>query len=74
MIKKILNIIDAIGDDHQMTSYETPLRKDAFDKTEDEKIKNIQNYFQKIMEELGLDMEDDSLKGTPYRVAKMYVN
>ena len=74
MIKKVLNIIDAIGDGHQMTSYETPLRKDAFDKTEDEKIKNIQNYFQKIMEELGLDMEDDSLKGTPYRVAKMYVN
>ena len=74
MIKKLLNIIDAIGDDHQMTSYETPLRKDAFEKTDEEKIKNIQIHFHKIMEELGLDMEDDSLKGTPYRVAKMYVN
>ena len=41
MIKKLLNIIDAIGDDHQMTSYETPLRKDAFEKTDEEKIKNI---------------------------------
>ncbi|MFA9289820.1 MAG: GTP cyclohydrolase I FolE [Solirubrobacteraceae bacterium] len=64
---------DEIGDNHQMTSVDTPMRKDAFDKSDEEKIKNIEVYFKGIMEELGLDLEDDSLKGTPYRVAKMYV-
>lgn len=61
------------GDGHLMTSVETPLRKDAFLKSDDEKINNIEKLFSGIMEELGLDMTDDSLKGTPYRVAKMYV-
>ena len=56
-----------------MTSIETPLREGAFDKTEDEKIESIQKYFALIMDELGLDLTDDSLRGTPYRVAKMYV-
>jgi GTP cyclohydrolase IA len=68
-----LEKIESIGDNHQMTSVDTPLRPDAFVKSDDEKINAIQGHFQKIMEELGLDMEDDSLKGTPYRVAKMYV-
>jgi GTP cyclohydrolase IA len=68
-----LENIESIGDAHQMTSVDTPLRPDAFVKSDDEKIIAIQGHFQKIMEELGLDMEDDSLKGTPYRVAKMYV-
>ena len=63
-----------IGDNHQMTSAETPLRPDAFEKSDDEKIHNIKNYFHKIMEELGLDMTDDSLQGSPQRFAKMYVN
>ncbi|MEM7552262.1 MAG: GTP cyclohydrolase I FolE [Bacteroidota bacterium] len=61
------------GDAHLMTSVETPLRKDAFEKSDNEKIQNIEKLFADIMEELGLDLEDDSLKGTPYRVAKMYV-
>ncbi|MEL6533953.1 MAG: GTP cyclohydrolase I FolE [Bacteroidota bacterium] len=61
------------GDAHLMTSVETPLRKDAFAKGDEEKIKNIEKLFGGIMEELGLDLTDDSLKGTPYRVAKMYV-
>lgn len=65
--------IEILGDNHVLTSVETPLRKDAFDKSDDDKISNIQNYFGKIMEELGLDLTDDSLSGTPYRVAKMYV-
>jgi GTP cyclohydrolase IA len=65
--------IELIGDNHQMTSVETPLRPDAFSKSDDEKIEAIQGYFYKIMEELGLDLKDDSLSGTPYRVAKMYV-
>ncbi|MDR9367197.1 MAG: GTP cyclohydrolase I FolE [Balneolaceae bacterium] len=64
---------ESFGDAHQMTSIETPIRKDAFLKTDHQKIEAIQEYFHKIMVELGLDMEDDSLKGTPYRVAKMYV-
>jgi len=65
--------IELLGDNHVATSTETPLRSDAFDKPDDEKIRNIQHYFKNIMEELGLDLTDDSLSGTPYRVAKMYV-
>lgn len=62
-----------IGDEHVATSYETPMRKDAFIKTDDEKIEIIRWHFEKIMETLGLDLNDDSLKGTPFRVAHMYV-
>lgn len=65
--------IESVGDAHFSANVETPLRDDAFLKTDKEKIENIQHYFGKIMEELGLDMTDDSLSGTPYRVAKMYV-
>lgn len=65
--------IELIGDDHVATSLETPLRKDAFAIDDDLKIELIQNHFQEIMSILGLDLEDDSLKGTPYRIAKMYV-
>jgi GTP cyclohydrolase I len=65
--------IEIIGDNHIATNIETPLRSDAFDKSDEEKIKNIQQYFGNIMEELGLDLSDDSLSGTPYRFAKMYV-
>ena len=64
--------IELIGDNHEF-SLKTPLRKDAFDKSDNEKIKNIQKHFRKIVDELGLDLEDDSISGTPYRVAKMYV-
>ncbi len=65
--------IEVEGDNHIMTSVDTPMSPDAFDKTDDEKLAIIQDYFKGIMETLGLDLEDDSLKGTPYRVAKMYV-
>lgn len=64
---------DILGDNHIGTSAETPLRSDAFAKTDDQKIEAISFHYQKIMEELGLDLTDDSLSGTPYRVAKMYV-
>ncbi|MEL6557084.1 MAG: GTP cyclohydrolase I FolE [Bacteroidota bacterium] len=64
---------DINGDNHVMTSVETPMREDAFVKSDAEKIANIEKLFGGIMEELGLDLNDDSLKGTPYRVAKMYV-
>ena len=66
--------IELIGDNHEHFSIETPLKKNAFDKSNFEKIKTIENHFRIILDELGLDLNDDSLKGTAYRVAKMYVN
>lgn len=65
--------IEIIGDNHISSGVETPLLPTAFEKSDDEKIRNIQYHFGKIMEELGLDLSDDSLSGTPYRFAKMYV-
>ena len=66
--------IELIGDNHEHFSIETPLKENAFDKSNFEKIKTIENHFRIILAELGLDLNDDSLKGTAYRVAKMYVN
>lgn len=60
-------------DDHLMGSLETPMRPDAFDLSDAEKIVIIERHFREIMHTLGLDLTDDSLKGTPLRVAKMYV-
>ncbi|MFK8044533.1 MAG: GTP cyclohydrolase I FolE [Crocinitomicaceae bacterium] len=60
-------------DYHFGTAGDTPLRKDAFDLSDDRKIEIIQEKFTEIMETLGLDLTDDSLKSTPKRVAKMYV-
>ncbi|MDC2982112.1 GTP cyclohydrolase I FolE [Bacteroidota bacterium] len=65
--------IEAIGDNHISSNVDTPLLQSAFDKTDEEKISKIQDHFSSIMEELGLDLSDDSLSGTPYRFAKMYV-
>jgi GTP cyclohydrolase I len=59
--------------DHEMFNIDTPMRADAFKLSDDEKIDIIQDHFNTIMETLGLDMTDDSLSGTPRRVAKMYV-
>ena len=73
MKKNEIQEIESLGDSHVMTSIETPLKADAFEKSDAEKIKAIQGHFAKIMDELGLDLNDDSLKGTPYRFAKMYV-
>ncbi len=66
-------IYELIGDNHQMTSAETPLRPDAFDKSDADKMQTIEKHFHSIMEEMGLDMTDDSLQGTPHRVAKMFI-
>lgn len=66
-------IYELIGDNHQMTSAETPLRPDAFDKSDSEKMLTIEKHFHIIMEEMGMDMTDDSLQGTPHRVAKMFI-
>ena len=64
---------DQIGDYHFTTSVDTPLRPDAFELSNAEKISKIEAHFTEIMTTLGLDLTDDSLSGTPYRVAKMYV-
>jgi GTP cyclohydrolase I len=66
-------IYELIGDNHQMTSADTPLRKDAFEKSDEDKMITIEKHFKVIMEEMGLDMTDDSLQGTPHRVAKMFI-
>ncbi|HSK11798.1 MAG TPA: GTP cyclohydrolase I FolE [Phnomibacter sp.] len=65
--------IDEIGDEHISTSYDTPLRPDAFDLSDKEKMDIIEGHFKEIMLTLGLDLKDDSLRGTPRRVAKMYI-
>jgi len=66
-------LIEEMGDEHKASSVETPLRADAFDATDEEKIAAIAPHFKAIMEILGMDLRDDSLRGTPLRVAKMYV-
>lgn len=58
---------------HYLTSIETPIRSDAFEIDDEIKIELIEKKFREIMEVLGLDLTDDSLKETPKRVAKMYV-
>ncbi len=65
--------IDEIGDDHIASSAKTPLRKDAFELSDKEKIEAIEKDIFNVMHTLGLDLTDDSLKGTPKRVAKAFV-
>jgi len=72
--KEILSNTPLTDEDvHGVFSYETPLRPDAFEKDDDLKIELIEKHFREIMHVLGMDLSDDSLKGTPHRVAKMYV-
>lgn len=65
--------MEDIYDDHVATSYDTPLREDAFEMDDELKKELIAKHFKEIMQILGLDLSDDSLSGTPMRVAKMYV-
>ncbi|WP_435625243.1 GTP cyclohydrolase I FolE [Flagellimonas sp.] len=65
---------DEIGDDHLYTGIETPMKADAFHLSDDEKKEEISKLFAQIMDVMGLDLNDDSLKGTPNRVAKMYID
>ena len=67
------NRITDIGDNHIGTSLENPIKEDAFLLSDDEKIRKIAEHFESIMDIIGLDLNDDSLSGTPERVAKMYV-
>ncbi len=73
-VESDFNNIDAFGDDHISSSSETPMKADAFKLSSNEKIDIIKDDVRHIMETLGLDLNDDSLKGTPNRVAKMFVN
>ena len=70
---KFLEDLELIDSDHKNFSIETPLREDAFDLSDDDKIKIIKKNVGEILHTLGMDMTDDSLKGTPLRVAKAYV-
>lgn len=64
---------EQIGENHIATCADTPLRADAFTLSDDEKIESIKSDVERILTTLGMDLTDDSLKGTPNRVAKMFV-
>ncbi len=66
-------LTDELGDNHISTNSENPIRKDAFELTDDKKIELIKNDVENILLTLGMDLTDDSIKGTPNRVAKMFV-
>lgn len=71
--KNMNNLNHDNDEDHQTSAAQTPLRNDAFDITDDEKIRKIEENVFQILYTLGMDLSDDSLKGTPRRVAKMFV-
>ena len=71
---KFLEDLELIDSDHKNFSIDTPLREDAFKLSDTEKISVIEKNVKEILFTLGMDMNDDSLKGTPLRVAKAYVN
>ena len=70
---KIKEMLEEIDNDHLTNSAKTPIRDDAFELSDEEKILSIQKDFSSILHTLGMDLTDDSLKGTPLRVAKMFV-
>ncbi|WP_245891996.1 GTP cyclohydrolase I FolE [Polaribacter glomeratus] len=66
--------INEIGENHVGTSAQNPIRPDAFDISDEQKIKKIEESVRDILNTLGMDLTDDSLQGTPKRVAKAFVN
>ncbi len=66
--------IEDMGDDHLYNGLQTPMKKDAFKLSDKEKKQRIALLFEEIMEVMGMDINDDSLQGTPDRVAKMYID
>ena len=68
-----LDVDQEIGDNHIASSATNPIRSDAFVLTDDEKIESIKKDVRSILETLGMDLTDDSMQGTPNRVAKMFV-
>lgn len=75
VIPKVSNnaVHEMLGDNHVATSLDTPMREDAFLLSDEQKMVFIEEKFRDIMNVLGLDLNDDSLNGTPHRVAKMFV-
>ncbi|EJL59366.1 GTP cyclohydrolase I FolE [Flavobacterium sp. CF136] len=67
------DFLDEIGDNHFSSNAKNPVRQDAFDLTDEEKIERIKKDVENILQTLGMDLTDDSIKGTPNRVAKMFV-
>ena len=65
---------EEVGDDHLYTGLETPMKDNAFEHSDEEKKESIALLFAQIMDVMGLDLNDDSLRGTPERVAKMYID
>lgn len=74
LANQMLKHWEEMGDSHISIKSETPLREDAFAIDDALKIELIAKHFKEIMHVLGLDLEDESLKGSPIRVAKMFVN
>ena len=72
-LEKFISKNEELGEDHVQTSDVTPIREDAFEKSDEEKTSIIKKNIREIMHTLGLDLNDDSLMGTPARVAKMFV-
>lgn len=68
-----LALIEEMGDEHVASAHDTPMREGAFDIDDATKIEKIAGHFREIMDIMGLDLTDDSLSGTPHRVAKMYI-
>ena len=66
-------INDALGENHIATNAQNPVRIDAFNLTDETKIELIKKDVENILQTLGMDLTDDSIKGTPNRVAKMFV-
>lgn len=73
MSQHIDDLHDEIGENHIATNANTPIRPDAFELTDDEKIESIKKDVTNILHTLGMDLNDDSLRGTSNRVAKMFV-
>lgn len=72
-LEKNIEDFESLDDNHVGSSASTPMRRDAFQLSSEEKIDIIKDDVRHIMETLGLDLTDDSLNGTPLRVAKMFV-
>ncbi len=74
--KELLNGFshEEIGDDHLYTGIDTPMKSNAFALSDEEKKESIAQLFAQIMDVMGLDLNDDSLRGTPKRVAKMFID
>jgi len=66
-------INDALGENHIATNAQNPVRIDAFNLNDETKIELIKKDVENILQTLGMDLTDDSIKGTPNRVAKMFV-